>query len=78
MPINNNEAINKVRNNFIHEADCEVIGKYLADCLYDATKTCLTCDHFDEKAEQCGLYKARPPARVIAFGCPSYVNEVPF
>lgn len=40
--------------------------------------SCLTCDNFDEKAELCELYKQRPPARVIAFGCPSWQNEIPF
>lgn len=43
-------------------------------------KSCLSCDHFNEGLEQCTLYKARPPARVIAFGCPSYSDDmdVPF
>lgn len=44
-------------------------------------QSCLNCIHFRESAgEICGLYKARPPARIIAFGCPSYddVDEIPF
>ena len=44
-------------------------------------RSCLSCDHFKEKAgELCGLVNQRPPARVIAFGCTSYNddNQIPF
>lgn len=43
-------------------------------------KSCLSCDHFTEATETCRLYNARPPARVIAFACPSFAddNDVPF
>ena len=43
-------------------------------------QSCINCLHFNEKEEICKLYKARPPARVIVFGCSSYadVDEVPF
>ena len=47
----------------------------------DIVESCLTCQNFNEDTEQCGLYFARPPARVIAFGCPSYFNiedDIPF
>lgn len=50
----------------------------IVQALHTATRTCLTCDHFHEQKELCGLYGQRPPARIIAFGCPSYVNEIPF
>ena len=41
--------------------------------------TCITCIHFDEPTEVCGLYQARPPARVIAEGCERFIDaEVPF
>lgn len=36
-------------------------------------QNCITCAHWD-KSEICRLYKARPPAEVIAYGCPSYVD----
>jgi hypothetical protein len=42
-----------------------------------ACKSCITCGHFVESTEQCALYKARPPARIIAFACPSY-DFIPF
>lgn len=42
-------------------------------------KSCLNCDHFTEATEQCDVYKTRPPARVICFGCPKWENdEIPF
>jgi len=46
----------------------------------DFLKTCLTCVCFDEKLEYCKKYKARPPARVIAYGCRDYFHndEIPF
>jgi hypothetical protein len=42
-----------------------------------ACKSCITCGHFVEKTEICSLYNARPPAKVIAFACPSY-DFIPF
>lgn len=43
-------------------------------------KNCLNCRHFNEKTELCYIYKQRPPARVIAFGCPTHKDneEIPF
>lgn len=42
--------------------------------------TCLNCQHFVEGLETCKLWNARPPARVIAFGCQSHldIEGVPF
>lgn len=42
--------------------------------------SCISCKSFDEQAEMCDAYKARPPARVIAFACPTYrdKNDIPF
>lgn len=41
-------------------------------------RTCVTCQHFTESTEVCGLYSARPPARVIASGCDQYTQVPPF
>lgn len=43
-------------------------------------QTCVSCDHFDGDTERCRLANARPPARVIAFGCEKYSDDmdVPF
>lgn len=57
---------------------------HLADWLKsyhpELVRTCLSCSSFNEPSEYCQRYKARPPARVIAYGCPSYINEdeIPF
>lgn len=46
--------------------------------------TCLTCEHFEEfdvmnnPSELCKVYKVRPPARVIALGCESWRDVIPF
>lgn len=34
--------------------------------------TCLTCTHWQPQAEICARYKVRPPAAVIAYGCPEW------
>lgn len=41
-------------------------------------RSCLTCMHFDEKNELCHLAHQRPPARVIALGCESFLMAPPF
>lgn len=43
-------------------------------------RSCISCANFDEPKELCKLYKARPPARIIAYSCPDYVDpfEVPY
>jgi hypothetical protein len=46
--------------------------------LNSSIRTCITCDNFTEKTEVCELAKCRPPARVIANGCSSYEEVVPF
>ena len=47
----------------------------------EITLSCLNCDFFIEAPEICKKANQRPPARVIAFGCPGHENindEVPF
>ncbi len=41
-------------------------------------KTCLNCERFKEDEEICEHYGQRPPARVIAFGCETYLALIPF
>lgn len=43
-------------------------------------RSCIACMHFNEQAELCGKFNARPPARVIAFACPEYIEDsnIPF
>lgn len=45
--------------------------------------SCVTCVHFRESTEGCALAGgARPPARVVAYGCPSWSDgeddDIPF
>lgn len=40
-------------------------------------KTCINCVNFNEPSESCTLYKAKPPARVIALGCEKW-EDIPF
>lgn len=56
----------------------QALGSDVARAVTDAMETCLSCEHFDEAGEVCALAQARPPARVIAHGCPSYSAQVPF
>lgn len=53
------------------------LREYLATGL---TQTCLNCTKFDEPSEVCKKFSARPPARVIAYGCDDYdnPNDIPF
>ena len=46
----------------------------------DPFANCLNCLNFDEKNEICNLYNQRPPAKVIAYGCPQWIDvtEIPY
>lgn len=61
------------------------IRDYFMKCIeayeVELVRTCLTCLNFNEAREGCRLANFdRPPARVIAYGCPAYFNEeeIPF
>lgn len=42
-------------------------------------RNCVNCYHFNEATEICALANGqRPPARVIANGCPKHSDEIPF
>lgn len=42
-------------------------------------KSCLNCENFNEENEICKKYNQRPPARIIAYACDSYIDmEIPF
>jgi hypothetical protein len=50
----------------------------IAKAIVENMETCINCAHFHEQTEICELAQARPPARVIAHGCPSYTPGIPF
>lgn len=39
---------------------------------------CLCCEFWQNKEELCGKVNARPPAIVIATGCPAFLDDIPF
>lgn len=74
------------RKTFGHDANrlkvvdeiAKQLGVYLGAHLEEMTRCCPNCVHFKPGNEECGLVGARPPARVIAFGCEKYEDEIPF
>ena len=45
--------------------------------------TCCNCEHWiegppDNKQQICGLYKIRPPTKIIVAGCESHSDNIPF
>lgn len=55
----------------------QAAAREVARAVTDNMSTCLNCLHFDEPSETCTLWKSRPPARVIAHGCPDF-DSLPF
>lgn len=43
-----------------------------------ALKSCINCEHFQERQELCLLVDKRPPARTIARGCEKHEYGIPF
>lgn len=56
----------------------QLLGKDVAQAVTNAMVTCLACEHFNEPTELCALARQRPPARVIAHGCPEFKPHIPF
>lgn len=72
-----------IRANELHAIVSEVgeaVFKRMSDRERACHQSCITCTKFQEAEEMCLHYQARPPARVIAYGCPAYndIDEVPF
>lgn len=59
------------------EEDRRIIREFVK--LVNRRPSCITCQHFNEPTEGCGLANgARPPARTIAHGCPLWMQDPPF
>lgn len=56
----------------------DLVQPAIIDAIVNATRTCITCDSWEPGKELCNRFQKRPPAKVIAFGCPAYENEIPF
>lgn len=64
-------------NKLMTEVSRTVLGVIKASTT-PPRRTCWECLYFDQVNEGCGLANnARPPAKVIAYGCPSF-DFVPF
>lgn len=57
-----------------------VVSAFIERAEIDPFQTCVTCTNFDHSKELCKLCGLRPPADVIAYGCPMYDDdtEIPF
>lgn len=53
------------------------IAKYMGEELRRIVPCCPNCLHWNNESETCTLYLAKPPAKVIAFGCVKF-DDMPF
>lgn len=53
-------------------------AKAIGQAVADGRSTCVHCRHFREADELCLMADQRPPAKVIAFGCPAFDPDIPF
>ena len=53
-----------------------LVGEAVSAILRDkqAYESCLVCSNFNETNELCKLANQRPPARIIAYGCPQFID----
>jgi hypothetical protein len=78
---------NNISKGFRHDSN-DTLGNMIRCALAlthatseEVVKSCLSCEFFNEQSEGCRKANgARPPARVIAFGCESYLDKdvIPF
>jgi hypothetical protein len=73
MPVEREALANHVREK-IRTAINEVLANQII------ISSCISCINFDEPSEICKVFKQRPPARIIAHGCPEYVDayDIPY
>lgn len=66
------------RFSYLSAKEATALEAAVADLIEQARiyRSCVTCQHFTDATERCGLAESRPPARIIATGCSSYF-EVP-
>lgn len=58
-----------------------VMRRYVGKDENGLTPSCLSCEYFKESTEECNAANgAKPPARIIAFGCNMYKDkdDIPF
>jgi hypothetical protein len=62
-------------------ADDKIIRDMVSDVIemiQHRRKCCPTCLHFADKMEECEIAMKRPPAKVIAYGCEHWSEDIPF
>ena len=75
----------KLRNNFETEL-YQIYRNVLLSTIRNTAKfaypfkSCINCNHFNDKKEICLLANSRPPAPIIVYGCDSHIekNDIPF
>lgn len=86
LPSKLQEAGNDINQNFREDAN-RTLSELLKCAIRLANakpelviKNCISCNFWNEQKEICNKYQQKPPARVIAFGCPDYLDmdEIPF
>lgn len=64
------------RYNAIREERVPVHERMIIDQVF---RSCLNCEQFTaDSSELCMLAKARPPAKVIVYGCQKWEASIPF
>lgn len=66
---------NYVLKKELQDAMREVFDRLRFDELF---VTCLSCQYWDHKGDQCGKYQQKPPAKVIVAGCPAFEATKPW
>lgn len=63
------------RYNQLRQERVPVLENLISDLVF---RSCLNCENFDSQNEVCALAKARPPAKVIVYGCQKWEACIPF
>lgn len=69
-----------VRKNAMSDL-ASILVKYLDEM--GMFTSCINCEHWiegppDNRQQLCGLFKARPPTKVIVSGCEHHSDNIPF
>ncbi len=75
-----NEDSIKSKEDVIKGFVTKVLDIVLEDpSIFDVlTLNCISCRYFNKETDVCGVYKQRPPARIIVRGCDQHSEVMPF
>lgn len=55
------------------------IANAIANINEPLQKCCFTCDNVDLDNDKCKKWNAKPPIKIITFGCPDWIyNDIPY